>query len=141
MPRPALSLARPVSALPAAGHSLGGAVATLAGIRLLDALPTELHDTVSVVGFAVPPLGNAALAAAAEEAGWARRIHNYRLPEDFVPGLLGPWRSGGGHDSASASSSAGPASGAPAAAAAPSAGAAHERVCCRWGQAARACAA
>ncbi|KAL4419133.1 hypothetical protein ABPG77_002646 [Micractinium sp. CCAP 211/92] len=83
-----------------AGHSLGGAVATLCAIRLLDALPEALHHTVTCVGFAVPPVGNASLAAAVAAAGWSRRITNYLLPEDWVPGLLGMFarqQGGGGH--------------------------------------------
>lgn len=71
------------------GHSLGGAVATLCAVRLLDALPQELHHTVSCIGFAVPAVGNAALAEAAGAHGWEQRITNYTLPEDFVPGLMG----------------------------------------------------
>ncbi|KAL4853938.1 hypothetical protein ACK3TF_005174 [Chlorella vulgaris] len=71
------------------GHSLGGAVATLCAVRLLDALPQELHHTVSCIGFAVPPVGNTALAEAAAVYGWEQRITNYTLPEDFVPGLMG----------------------------------------------------
>ncbi|KAI3425041.1 hypothetical protein D9Q98_008419 [Chlorella vulgaris] len=65
------------------GHSLGGAVATLCAVRLLDALPQELHHTVSCIGFAVPAVGNAALAEAAGAHGWEQRITNYTLPEDF----------------------------------------------------------
>ena len=57
------------SSPPNAGHSLGGAVATLCALRLLDALPTEAHAAVSAVAFAAPPVGNAALAEAAAAAG------------------------------------------------------------------------
>ncbi|KAL4447779.1 hypothetical protein ABPG75_004998 [Micractinium tetrahymenae] len=100
-----------------AGHSLGGAVATLCAIRLLDALPEALHHTITCVGFAVPPVGNAALAAAAAAAGWSQRITNYLLPEDWVPGLLGMFarQQGGGSGAGSSSSDE------------PSADEAHER--------------
>lgn len=53
----------PITPQPLAGHSLGGAVATLCTVRLLDALPADLHPTVSCIGFAVPPVGNAQLVA------------------------------------------------------------------------------
>lgn len=67
-----------------AGHSLGGAVATLAAIRLLSTLPRHLHSTLSVVGFATPPVGNAALAMAVSEAGWDERIVNYAMPGEAL---------------------------------------------------------
>lgn len=55
-------------------------MATLCTIRLLAALPSEAGERVSCIGFATPPMGNAALAAAVEEAGWGERITNYVLP-------------------------------------------------------------
>ncbi len=111
------------------GHSLGGAVATLCTVRLLDALPRDLHSTMSCIGFAVPPVGNARLAEAAAAAGWQHRITNYVLPEDFVPGLLGLLgRQGSGAAAADSSLAGGifPV-GSPAAASC------HERVCCGHG--------
>lgn len=63
-----------------AGHSLGGAVASLCALRLLRLLPQEQHHTVTVVGFASPAFGNAAVAAHVEAAGWADRFTNYLLP-------------------------------------------------------------
>lgn len=55
-------------------------MATLCTIRLLAALPSEAGERVSCIGFATPPMGNAALTAAVEEAGWGERITNYVLP-------------------------------------------------------------
>jgi hypothetical protein len=98
-------------------------------VRLLDALPEELHATLSCIGFAVPPLGNAQLAEAAAAAGWQRRITNYVLPEDFVPGLLGML---GRQGSGGAVDSGGLAGGDPRDGG-PSAGPGHERVCCGHG--------
>ena len=63
-------------------------MATLCAVRLLDALPPALHPTLSCIGFAVPPVGNAALASLAQAHSWQQRITNYLLPEDWVPGLL-----------------------------------------------------
>lgn len=63
-----------------AGHSLGGAVAQLCAIRLLRQLPEAAHSTVSVVGFATPPVANQALAAVSKLNGWDRRMRNYLLP-------------------------------------------------------------
>ena len=65
---------------PFAGHSLGGAVATLCAIRLLSQLPARLHHMVAAVGFATPPVGNSALAEEVAAASWADRIVNYTLP-------------------------------------------------------------
>lgn len=70
------------------GHSLGGAVASLCAIRLLQHLPPNLHHTVSVYGFATPALGNEALQAAVREMGWHSRIRNYISPDDPIPKLL-----------------------------------------------------
>lgn len=76
-----------------AGHSMGGAVATLCALHLLCLLPPHLHRTVSAVGFATPPLGNAALAAAIEARGWGNAVRNFRLQEDWVPDAVALWRS------------------------------------------------
>lgn len=75
------------------GHSMGGAVAKLCALKLLTQLPATLHHTVSAVGFATPPLGNAAVAAAVAERGWDARLKNIMLPEDWVPGALTLWKS------------------------------------------------
>jgi len=123
------------------GHSLGGAVATLCAVRLLDALHPELHPTLSCIGFAVPPVGNAALAATAQAQGWQQRITNYMLPEDWVPGLLSLFHrrqqagmgtaasSLDGSDSGNESSSEGSTE-ALTATGRPRGGQPHERVCC-----------
>lgn len=75
-----------------AGHSLGGAIATLATLHLLCQLPPSLHHTVRAVGFATPPVGNVQLQKAVEARGWAHSVRNYRLLEDWVPGALTLWR-------------------------------------------------
>lgn len=116
-------------------------MATLCAVRLLDALPPALHPTLSCVGFAVPPVGNAALAAAAQEQGWQRRITNYLLPEDWVPGLLSLFHrqhtgagSGGSMSSLDSSDTEGEGSGSGSEGNSgsdePKRGPAHERVCC-----------
>ena len=66
-----------------AGHSLGGAVASLCALRLLEVLPEELHHTVTAIGFASPAFGNAQLAAHVEAVGWATHFTNYLLPGTF----------------------------------------------------------
>ena len=66
--------------LPPTGHSLGGAVAQLCAVRLLQQLPPAAHENVSCIGFATPPTANAALAELARAAGWDRRLRNYMLP-------------------------------------------------------------
>jgi hypothetical protein len=71
------------------GHSLGGAVAMISTTSLLAKLPRERHADVSCFAFAAPAVGNVALTAAAEEAGWAARVTNFLVPEDPVPRLLG----------------------------------------------------
>eukprot|EP00887_Chlorella_sp_A99_P005865 scaffold1.g5865.t1 len=80
------------------GHSLGGAVAQLCTLRLLQALPPDRHASVACFSFATPALGNTALAELVQGAGWGRRIHNFvnrrggtaRCSEfnDPIPGLL-----------------------------------------------------
>lgn len=113
-------------------------MATLCTVRLLDALPPALHPTLSCVGFAVPPVGNATLAAAAQAQGWQQRITNYMLPEDFVPGLLSLFHrqqqagSGGSASSLDSSDSDGEGSGGEdgRSASSPCGGHGHERVCC-----------
>lgn len=70
------------------GHSLGGAVATLATLRLLSSLPPHLQRRVHCVGFAVPPVGNHALASLCRACGWTRCVAHYLLPEDPIPHVL-----------------------------------------------------
>ena len=74
------------------GHSMGGAVAHLCALRLLTQLPGHMHSTVSAVGFATPPLGNAAVAAGVATNNWASSLVNYLLPEDWVPGAMTFWQ-------------------------------------------------
>lgn len=62
-----------------AGHSLGGAVASLAALRLLKQAP-EAASNVSVIGFAAPAVGNAALADHIQKAGWEDSFTNLLLP-------------------------------------------------------------
>ena len=119
-------------------------MATLCAVRLLDALPPELHPTLSCVGFAVPPVGNAALAATAQAQGWQQRITNYMLPEDWVPGLLSLFHrrqqagmaaaasslDGSDSDGSESSSSEGGSETIASSGFRPSGGQPHERVCC-----------
>lgn len=80
----------PCAATPTcAGHSMGGAVATLCALSLLRSLPLSAHGLVACVGFATPPLGNAHLAGMVTGEGWDSRIHNYLLP-----GEAGGWGMG-----------------------------------------------
>ena len=78
------------------GHSLGGAVAALATIRLLRWL--DLHgkkwdaSNVSCISFAAPAMGNLALQKYATSQHWDDLIYNYTLQEDFVPILMQPQR-------------------------------------------------
>ena len=61
-------------------HSLGGAVAQLCTLHLLQALPREEHASVACISFAAPALGNQALASLAVECGWDQRMRNYLMP-------------------------------------------------------------
>lgn len=110
-------------------------MATLALLRLLDGLPPAAHATASCIAFAAPPVGNAALAAAAQANGWQDRIRNYTLPEDWVPGLLS-WFSPPGPAASSTDTAAAAPSAGGKAAGSPSAAPAHERVCCGYAGAA-----
>lgn len=73
------------------GHSLGGGVAALAGVRLLSALSadgTGPPPQVRCITFAQPPVGNAALAREVRDRGWDERFLSFALPDDVVPRLL-----------------------------------------------------
>jgi hypothetical protein len=91
------------------GHSLGGAVAAVAALRLLLALRdlpssdaararaglTAADDAVDrrqlrVMCFAQPAIGDAALCALVQENGWDRVFHTLDVPEDIIPRLLRP---------------------------------------------------
>ena len=91
------------------GHSLGGAVAAVAALRLLLALRdlpssdaararaglTAADDAVDrrqlrVMCFAQPAIGDAALCALVQDNGWDRVFHTLDVPEDIIPRLLRP---------------------------------------------------
>lgn len=63
-----------------AGHSLGGAVATLALVRLLQQLPSGATPAVRCVTFACPAVGNPALAEHVRSSGWERFFQNFLVP-------------------------------------------------------------
>lgn len=63
----------------AAGHSLGGAVALLCTLRLLQGLSSSTRS-VQCICFGTPAVGNAALAAVVAEYGWESHILNFVLP-------------------------------------------------------------
>ncbi|KAL0042211.1 hypothetical protein WJX77_006257 [Trebouxia sp. C0004] len=66
------------------GHSLGGAVALLCTLRLLQGLPKG-DPSLYCICFGTPAIGNAALAALVAEYGWESHILNFILPEDIIP--------------------------------------------------------
>ncbi len=68
-----------ILAFGAAGHSLGGAVALLCTLRLLQGLPGGT-PSLSCICFGTPAIGNAALAALVAEYGWSNHILNFILP-------------------------------------------------------------
>jgi hypothetical protein len=70
------------------GHSLGGSVAKLCTLHLLDRLPEEDHKYVSCFGFATPAIGNKALQELSRQRKWEERMYNYLIPEDPIPRLL-----------------------------------------------------
>lgn len=63
----------------AAGHSLGGAVALLCALRLLQGLSGSA-PSLQCICFGTPAIGNAALAAVVAEYGWESHILNFILP-------------------------------------------------------------
>ncbi|CAL8465334.1 g4869 [Coccomyxa elongata] len=71
------------------GHSLGGAVAVLATLRLLRQLPPGAQPALRCNVFACPAIGNAALAAYVRDMGWEHYFNNLLVPEDAVPRILG----------------------------------------------------
>eukprot|EP00891_Asterochloris_glomerata_P007897 jgi/Astpho2/7897/fgenesh1_pg.00118_%23_12_t len=72
------------------GHSLGGAVAQLCALDLLHSLPDEAPQHVACIGFAMPAVGNQALAALVHARGWERHLVNFLVPEDVISQLLSP---------------------------------------------------
>lgn len=63
-----------------AGHSLGGAVAVLATLRLLRQLPRDAQPALRCNVFACPAIGNAALALYVKEMGWEHYFNNLLVP-------------------------------------------------------------
>lgn len=87
------------------GHSLGGAVASLALLNLLldiddggfddafsgkhlSAAALVRDGAISCVGYAAPPSGDDAMRQYVMEKGWKDAFMNICAPEDFVPRLL-----------------------------------------------------
>ena len=71
------------------GHSLGGAVATLAAVAILaESDESRSAAELRCVAFASPPVGNSALRRAVWERGWGPAFTNVCVPEDPVPRLL-----------------------------------------------------
>ena len=62
------------------GHSLGGAVATLAMLRLLAQLPPGVAPAAKCVNFACPAIGNAALAERVQARGWEACFTTFLVP-------------------------------------------------------------
>ena len=62
------------------GHSLGGAVAMLCTLRLLEMLPVRQRNKIGCYSFASPAIGNASLLKLSENYGWAQHITNFLLP-------------------------------------------------------------
>lgn len=66
------------------GHSLGGAVASLCCLKLLERYnPTA--TALKCISFGMPALGNRALVEAIGEKNWHAHFLNYSLPEDPIP--------------------------------------------------------
>lgn len=78
------------------GHSLGGAVAVLATLAILRAIPSASlakgGDGIQVkcITFSQPPVGNAALREYVHRHGWQQHFRTYCIPEDVVPRILSP---------------------------------------------------
>lgn len=73
-----------------AGHSLGGAVAVLATLRLLRQLPAGAQPALSCNVFACPAIGNAALALYVKEHGWEHYFNNLLVPGRHPQDLIVP---------------------------------------------------
>lgn len=69
-----------------AGHSLGGAVALLCTLRLLQGLAGST-PSLQCICFGTPAIGNAALAAVVAEYGWESHILNLILPGVYLVAL------------------------------------------------------
>lgn len=77
------------------GHSLGGALAVLAAVRLLAKAPVELRQRIALVHtVGQPRVGNAAFAAAAErllEGRYFRAVNHRDAVPRIPPAKLGAW--------------------------------------------------
>ena len=85
------------------GHSLGGAVAQLAALRLLKrggggGGQQRAADPPSptCIAFAAPALGNAALASDVAARGWGTNFYNLTFADDAVPRVLADVDAGSG---------------------------------------------
>ena len=67
---------------PAAGHSLGGAVAQICALDLLRTLRQRGNsmEGIACIAYASPAVGNRALAAGVQDMGWGAHFINYSLP-------------------------------------------------------------
>ena len=75
-----------------AGHSLGGAVATLCALRLMQAAGPDKTLAVRCITFACPPVGNPSLAQWAEDEGWYPNFYHLILPgKSTISGGLYSW--------------------------------------------------
>ncbi|XP_023874497.1 uncharacterized protein LOC111987036 [Quercus suber] len=78
------------------GHSLGGAVATLATLAILRVIAASSSSKesekvlVKCITFSQPPVGNAALKDYVNRKGWHHYFKSYCIPEDLVPRILSP---------------------------------------------------
>lgn len=70
------------------GHSLGGAVAQLNTIYLLERLPVSHHKNISCVTFATPAFSNRAFFDLVVRRGWTGKIRSYLTPEDPIPRIF-----------------------------------------------------
>ncbi|XP_068645630.1 lipase-like PAD4 [Aristolochia californica] len=70
-----------------AGHSLGGAIASLAALSILSSTVATTHSLFCVT-FGSPLIGNKALSAAIIDQGWAHRFCHVAAAHDLVPRLF-----------------------------------------------------
>ncbi|CAD7702625.1 unnamed protein product [Ostreobium quekettii] len=69
------------------GHSLGGAVALLSTLLLLQHCDPVLPEQIKCITFACPPVANGSMARLATLRGWDTCLTNYRTPGDLVVNL------------------------------------------------------
>ncbi|MDZ7932856.1 MAG: hypothetical protein U5N21_23585 [Rhodococcus sp. (in: high G+C Gram-positive bacteria)] len=70
------------------GHSLGGALATLATVRMLEEDLPAFQGKVGCVTFGAPLVGNSALSTKVRRQGWTRHFLHIVAKSDIVPRLL-----------------------------------------------------